>query len=249
MWQWFKNTVRRTLSRQGYNVDRIPPVLGANPRARLRLSFDHVLCRHLVHQPGVPYFVQVGAFDGVSGDPLYPYVKRGLLKGCLVEPQADAFERLKANYAGVEGMAFKRAAIGPRSGSATLYSVRPGTAGPEWLPQIASFSRETLLKHARYIPGLEESIITEAVPMVTFEELMADLSAPPDIVVIDTEGYDFEVIKHLRAAGLKPRLILYEHKHLSAADQNACAGLLLAAGYEVASVGEDTVAYSPGRAG
>ena len=39
-------------------------------------------------------FIQVGANDGVYGDPLRSYVRRFGWKGILVEPQQDVFERL-----------------------------------------------------------------------------------------------------------------------------------------------------------
>jgi hypothetical protein len=60
----------------------------------MELSFEHLLNHLILHHAKALYFVQIGAFDGISGDPLYPFVKQGFLKGCLVEPQAYAFERL-----------------------------------------------------------------------------------------------------------------------------------------------------------
>jgi FkbM family methyltransferase len=211
------------------------------------MTFDHVLCRYLLHLDRVPYFIQIGAFDGVSSDPLHFYVRRGLLKGCLVEPQADAFEKLRANYAGCAGLSFKRAAIGAQSGTSTLYRVRPGTAGPKWLPQIASFRKEVLLKHASRVPGLEQAVLVETVPAVTFDDLLTELRVTPDIVVIDTEGYDFEVIKLLNVPLRKPSIILYEDKHLRVEDQMACLQLLASVGYLMAKSGrQDMVAYLGG---
>jgi FkbM family methyltransferase len=240
-----RRAIRRAMTRRGLTLTRTPAALLETPSAVLQFSFDHVLSHFLLHCSTPPTFIQIGAFDGKSGDPIYPYIKRGLLKGCFVEPQADAFQNLQANYAGVEGVRFKRAAIGPKSGEATLYRVKPGTPGPEWLFQIASFSRDVLMKHAPYAPGLEQAIITETVPTVTFDELLAELPEPPSVVVIDTEGYDYEIVKLLDVPRRKPSLILYEHKHLSDADQNACVKLLIDAGYLVAPIGQDTVASQP----
>lgn len=237
-----RSAIRRMLPGRDHAAARTPKPLVKNPDAQLKLTFDDVLSRLILNEPKGLYFVQVGAFDGVSGDPLHPYVKRGLLSGCLVEPQADAFERLQRNYEGVEGVRLKRAAIASKSGESTLYRVRPGTVGPEWLFQIASFSREVLLKHAPLVPGLEQAIITETVPTITFDQLTAELPETPSIVVIDTEGYDFEVIKLLNVKVRKPRLILYEHKHLTPADQDACLESLIAAGYQVAVLTTDTIA-------
>ena len=205
-------------------------------------SFDTALSHYLLCRKHPPFFIQVGAFNGVDGDPLHKYVQKGVLKGCLIEPQADFFEQLRSNYSGVEGLVFKRVAIGPAHGEATLYRVRPGTPGPWWLYQIASFRREVLLKHAPDVPGLEAAIITESVPVTTFEELFAELNLRPDIVVIDTEGYDYEVIKQLCSTGCRPDLIHYEHKHLSEPDKEACLRMLIQAGYRGAVGDEDTTA-------
>jgi FkbM family methyltransferase len=206
------------------------------------LTFDQVLQQYLSTQATKPYFVQIGAFDGVSGDPLFPWVKQGKLAGCLIEPQADAFERLQANYAGVDGVAFKRAAIGPQAGNSTLFRIRPGSIGPEWLFQLASFDRSILLRHAPFVPGLEQMIITETVPTITVEQLLAELPARPNVLVIDTEGYDFELIKLWNVPRRKPEIILYEHKHLTTADQAACRQHLIENGYRVHPLDQDTVA-------
>ena len=237
--------VQRALSRSGWVLLRRPPALCTDPEAHLDLSFDHVISEFLVQSERIPTFVQVGAFDGVSGDLLHRYAMKGLIRGCLIEPQADAFEQLRANYAGVEGVQFRRAAIADRSGEATLYRVRPGTPGPNWLYQIASFRRDVLLKHAAIVPGLEDAIITESVPTITFGDLFSELGYEPDIVVIDTEGYDFEVIKLLDVGLRQPRIILYESKHLVPRDRDACIDLLRAAGYRLAVLAVDTVAYLP----
>lgn len=46
------------------------------------------------------FFRQIGANDGVLGDPLHDSVLRHKLTGLLVEPLPNLCERLKANYAG-----------------------------------------------------------------------------------------------------------------------------------------------------
>jgi FkbM family methyltransferase len=236
-----KHSIRRHLARRGFALVRQPRPLLLHDDAQLIVSFDMILSRYLLGRKHPPNFIQVGAFNGVDGDPLHSYIQRGLLKGCVIEPQSEFFEQLKANYDGIEDIVFKRAAIGPATSIATLYRVRPGTPGPSWLYQIASLRREVLLKHASVVPGLEAAIVTETVPVTTFDELFAELGFRPDIVVIDTEGYDYEIIKRLYETGCRPDLILYEHRHLSELDKEACLQLLIDAGY-CAAVGADTIA-------
>ena len=63
-----------------------------------------------------------------------------------------------------------------------------------------------------------------------------------DFMHVDTEGFDYQVLRQIDFARFRPRLILYEHQHLSAADQEAARQLLGAQGYECASLGPDTLA-------
>lgn len=241
--RWFREACRSVLARRGLSLVRRPPALCQSPNARLEVSFDFVLCHYLQQQNHIPFFLQIGAFNGVDGDPLYPYTSRGLLRGCLVEPQADAFEQLRLNYANHPQVILKHAAIGAQSGAATLFRIRPGTAGPSWLHQIASFHREVVLSHSEHIPNIEQAIITETVSTVTFDEIIAELGTEPEIVVIDTEGHDFEVIKLMNVAVHRPSILLYEHKHLSPKEHDESIRLLANAGYRLAIVKQDTLAY------
>src|SRR5438874_176614 len=46
-------------------------------------------------------FIQVGAYDGVAGDPMRPLVlAHPKWQGALIEPMPAAFAQLKNNYAG-----------------------------------------------------------------------------------------------------------------------------------------------------
>jgi FkbM family methyltransferase len=245
MQRQLKDLALRILSQQGISVSRCPPALCKAPQSILHFTFDHALCQLIVTTQRKLSFVQVGAFDGVSGDPIYKYVKQGLLTGCLIEPQSDAFSQLESNYSGIPSIQLKRAAISSSDGSANLFRVRPGTQGPPWLFQLASFRRDVLLKHAPYIRGLEDAIITERVPTITFHSLFQELQFTPDVLIIDTEGFDFEIIKLYNIRERPPRIILYEHKHLSSADQEQCIILLLNLGYKIACLAEETVASRP----
>lgn len=242
MQRFFKDLAYTLLSQRGIVASKCPPVLAKAPDSILKLTFDHALCQLIVSSNRKLSFVQVGAFDGVSGDPVFKYVKQGYLTGLLIEPQADAFSQLETNYSGIQSVSLKRAAISSMDGTAELFRVRPGTKGPPWLFQLASFRRDVLLKHAPYIDGLEDSIITESVPTLTFDTLFKDSKTNPDVLIVDTEGFDFEIIKLYNIKKRLPKLILYEHKHLSSEDQEMCIALLLESGYKVACLAEETVA-------
>ena len=44
-------------------------------------------------------FLQVGAFDGRTDDPIYPLVEEFGIRGIVVEPQPEMLETLRASYA------------------------------------------------------------------------------------------------------------------------------------------------------
>src|SRR5262245_12222347 len=69
---------------------RLPAFLQDTPTSRLRAHFSS--------EPGVT-FVQIGAYDGVAGDPIRSLVlESNGWRGVMVEPQPSAFNRLRRNY-------------------------------------------------------------------------------------------------------------------------------------------------------
>ena len=64
-----------------------------------------------------------------------------------------------------------------------------------------------------------------------------------DVLHIDTEGFDFEIIKMVAAAKVKPTVVHFEHLLLSDADRQACYTLLAEQGYRLARNGINTIAY------
>src|SRR5579863_8068997 len=118
----------------------VPLALRRRPDGDLRPTLDMVLSHYRVQHPDVCY-LQIGAFDGIAGDPMFALIERHALRGILVEPQRWAFDQLKANYArfGASRFVFVNAAVAAENGSRTLYRIRPGEGDPQWLPQVASF--------------------------------------------------------------------------------------------------------------
>jgi hypothetical protein len=65
-----------------------------------------------------------------------------------------------------------------------------------------------------------------------------------DLLVIDTEGHDFRILRQFDLIALAPVLVMFEHQHLSPADKSAAYSLLRRAGYSWREVPEgDTLAW------
>ena len=201
--------------------------------SELSLNLDMVLSHYRVSHSLIRY-VQVGAFDGVSDDPIYPLIEKHALQGILIEPQRDAFERLKANYAHFDPTAYVlvNAAIAARDGTAALYTIKPESQGPDWLRQIASFDRSVVMKHAPVVPNLESFIQSEEVRCMTFTTLFKEVGNHHiDLLQVDAEGYDAEILRLFDIPSRKPAIVHFEHKHLSLADHERSIGALVDVGY------------------
>jgi hypothetical protein len=60
--------------------------------------------------------------------------------------------------------------------------------------------------------------------------------------MIDTEGYDFEIIKTIPFKYIKPSVIVYEHSHFNEEVKNECRDFLIKLGYRFIETETDTIA-------
>ncbi|OLE96238.1 MAG: hypothetical protein AUG75_22840 [Cyanobacteria bacterium 13_1_20CM_4_61_6] len=61
-----------------------------------------------------------------------------------------------------------------------------------------------------------------------------------DLLLIDTEGHDWEILRSIDFARWRPRLVIYEHYHLSPTARAAAREQLGLVGYETMEEGFDT---------
>jgi FkbM family methyltransferase len=191
-------------------------------------------------------FLQIGSHDGVSGDPIFPLIEKHRLSGVLVEPQPGIFEQLKKNYSrfGRADFIFVNAALSDHDGTTTLYRIKPGAEGPQWLTQLASFDRSVVEKHAAVVPGLESQIERVEVPCMTFGTLIKEAGVGKvDILQVDAEGYDAQVLNLYDIPARRPAIVRFEHKHLPPTDYERALGVLIDSGYRFTICGENTLAY------
>ncbi len=192
------------------------------------------------------FFVEIGANDGEQHDHLRPFILSSEWRGIMVEPVPYVFERLRRNYAGVERVALENAAIATDDGTLPFYYLRDASEEerarlPAWYDGIGSFSKEGVLGHVRHIPDVQSRLVCAELPALTFESLCEKHAVGRvDILLIDTEGYDWEIIRHIDLAARRPTLLVYEHFHLSAADRAECASHLTRLGFQTLEEGFDT---------
>lgn len=183
------------------------------------------------------FFIQVGAHDGIQLDPLRPIILNYHPRGLLIEPLPDVFAKLRENYRSEPQLLFEMVAIGDAPGRLPFYFVKPGVGLLEF-EVMASFDRNHIKKFR--VP--DECIGEVELEVVTFSSIL-EKHGIRDVTLlqVDTEGFDYRVVKSALEAGLRPKIINYEHIHLSRDDQQKCKRLLYDAGYRFVDLGLETL--------
>jgi FkbM family methyltransferase len=227
-----------TLRKLGYRVERFDELNFLEP----------LLYRRLARSPDF-FFVQIGANDGVFCDPIRPFVTRNGVAGLVVEPLPDVFEKLVVNYRDYPRVKPVKRAIHRTEKQLKLYRVDPARAAGvgDWALGTMSFDANHP-NFSRVPPGL---IVTENVACSTLGELLAENGVKQlDFLQIDTEGYDFEIIKMIDFDRNKPAIIHFEHGMpdgiMTPEAFKACTALLMDQGYYVMTEPFDAIAYQPG---
>jgi len=189
-------------------------------------------------------FVQIGSNDAVRGDPIIDHALSLGWSGLMVEPVPDVFERLKLRHGRNPRLRMACTAIGRQEGMLPFYCLEPMDRPPSiWYDQMGSFSREHIVKHERFHPGLSRHIREIQVPCVTLTNLLRREGVGEfELLHIDTEGHDFEVLQSLDFEQYRPGLVLFEHGHLPRARREECAAFLEARGYRLLYEGRDCMA-------
>lgn len=242
-------------------MTKVTQVSSLLPRlvARARSQFGSPLhpIAAAVYRFGAAYpdatFVQIGANDGLALDPLRAQVERRRWHGIMVEPVPYVFKRLEERYGGHPRVRLEQAAIADRAGLLPFYHLREASEEDEvwhWYHALGSFRREVVLRHKSLIPDIEDRLVETKVPCITFGELCERGGLTHlDLLQMDTEGYDYQILRTIDLDVWRPRLIVYEHHHLSPAEQRAARELLTARGYLTFEQGLDTAALDSTRLG
>jgi FkbM family methyltransferase len=205
-----KSLLRSAAIRFGYEL-RKAPAPGYDSLSVFDLALRYMMLRRGEHLT----FIEVGANDGESGDPLRPYIFRYPWRGVLVEPQPDIFIRLTAAYASLaDRVSFENIGISDSTTSLTLYRLPP--TSPRFSPFASTVVSSNPAVTARQLHVSTAELEEIHVPAMTLETLVEKYQfSEIDILQLDTEGFDFEVLKTLDLRRHRPILIRFEHGHLS----------------------------------
>lgn len=227
---WFgcKRALQRRLRKIGIEVRKFPSV------AFQPVSVFNLAVRLLMEKQGTEIsFVQVGANDGVFGDPLRPYITKYPWRGVLVEPQPDVFDRLVRNYEPyADRLVLENLAISSDQSELVLYKAPPGQSGDAvYASSVASSNPGTI---ARQLKMPENKLVKITTPATTLDALLAKHGIERiHILQIDVEGHDWQVLRTLDLNRARPSIIQFESGHLSNADCDSSVRHLTRHGYEI----------------
>lgn len=236
-----KFSLLKQINKLGYRLYR------PNPYAVF--DFESFLTRHLAVHGQVRY-IQIGANDGILNDPMFGFLKRNSenISGYLLEPIPSVYNSLVSNYEKFQGIKFFNYAIHETNSSMQLYKVKQEYEKllPNFTKGIASFDPEHWIK-TRLVPDSSyiEAINVACISLSKFLEINDIKSV--DLLIVDTEGYDFDILSSLLATSLRPRIIRFEHgirNEIMTKSQfkDICTRLNLS-GYQIIAESYDATAY------
>jgi FkbM family methyltransferase len=238
--------MKHLLGRLGYRVEgtRYTPRHLHRPECLRSLQFDDVICRYMFEHGQACNFIQVGAYDGVSTDPLNRYIARCGWRGVMIEPQPGPAAQLRAHYKDNADIVVLEAAVDSTRIARTLYTV-VGDGLPVWAGGMASFDRAQILHQDYLFPGIERLIRELPVACITFDDVLDAHPAATaiDLLQIDAEGADGRILSLFPFDRQKPAIIHWEIKNMTTREQEGALDLLCGYGYRVARSGaEDMLA-------
>ena len=236
-----KRYVHSCLRLIGYKVFRIGPY-GL-------FDFESFLYRYLAVHRSLT-FLQIGANDGVIGDPIYQFniKNKSFVNGFVLEPLPDIYEKLVKNYKLCQNIMPCNLAIHASKSEMVMHRVKPDLEHkvPKYARAIASFDqmhweKTDLVPSAEYMEKVK-------VKCVTFLDFIKSKDITDlDLLLLDTEGYDYEIIMSIDFKDLKPRIIRFEHgirNNIMSPDnfKEVCDHLNLF-GYQIITESYDATAY------
>ena len=194
---------------------------------------------NLVEKKIINSLIQIGANDGTSHDHLHNIIKKFKLESLLLEPIKKYFLDLQNNYSNYDNVRLENSALSTNNEILFLYKV-----DPEYSPKygtlssgISSLYKEHLIKH-----GIKEKhIIQEKVNQISFNELLKKYSVSGfDLLLIDTEGYDCQIVNDffLKIKKIRP-IIIFEWSHIKNSEFENTLNAIINNNYCFFPIGDD----------
>ena len=214
----------------------------------LSLKVEDII-QPLINKKKINKVIQVGANDGKSDDFLYKCLNDNL-NAILIEPINDAFLKLKKNYEKYTKINCLNLAIDIQNGSKEIFSVNSmyfsyyekkfNNVKVDWLNILSSFNKKHLINH-----GIKEKhIISKEISCITFSKLIDNYDYYDlDLLIVDTEGYDVNLINNFVDTLVIRPMIIFEWIHAEKNEIEALLKKLEKFNYKFLKIGRDLVCF------
>ena len=150
------------------------------------------------------FFIEVGANDGITVDPLYELIIKYRWNGILIEPNPLMVGALKNTYVNNTNLIIEECLISEKDGIIDFYyNGDNNTTLHNTLCE--SYANMHFGAAAKAVPTLS----------LTFDSLLKKHNVNKvDLLMIDVEGYDAALLKIFPYHIIKPKLVRAEHTHI-----------------------------------
>jgi FkbM family methyltransferase len=195
------NKVQTSLLRKKFKVNSV-----------FNFNFFEDILYQLIKKRETINFIQIGANDGKRFDPIHEFIKYNPnnIKGIVIEPVKDYYQQLVKTYANYSNIKPLNFAIHNKLKETKIYKVGKQFESkvPEFALGIASFDKD----HHKKTNIPSNFIVTETVNCKQLKEIIAEHKIDHlDILLLDTEGYDYEILNNINFDEVNPSLIRFEH--------------------------------------
>jgi FkbM family methyltransferase len=189
-------------------------------------------------------FVQVGANDGKSFDYLYDFVTGRSSVGLVMEPVEQYFKELKSNYNDFPNIKCINVAVHDTLSEVGIFKINPEFEHlyPDWVRGSASFNSSHLTNCLAKVDF--EHLTEETVQAKNINKILEESFLPGsvDYLQIDTEGYDYKVLRQIDFSIFKPSIIRFEFVNLTDEEKDKSNKLLKIYNYYLFDEGNDKIA-------
>lgn len=196
-----KNSIQSNMLKKGFKINNV-----------FYFNFlESILYQYILKYKSIN-FIQIGANDGKRFDPIYEFIKynKNSIHGYVLEPVGDYFLDLCKNYEKYSNIVPLNFAIHNDLSETSIYRVSKEYEErvPEFALGIASFNRY----HHEKTKIPSEFIVEERVRCISIKDLVSSYNIKNlDLLVIDTEGYDYEILINIDFNLISPSIIHFEH--------------------------------------
>ncbi len=231
--------VQRFVNKFGYKIEKLRHPISAPIDV-----FDLVVHKLVTTVPDF-FFVQIGANDGITHDPIREYVLKYHWRGLLVEPQPNVMPLLRKNYQDEKQLVFEEAAVAEKDGVARFFIADESLAPARNLTVFSSLDKDVLARCLPHGAAHPTPPVREIEVKALSVQALLDRHriTKIDLLQIDTQGFDCPIVKQFLSSKVRPTAIHFEHYHTPEDDFRECLRLLVDSGYRFASLEIDTVAY------